>query len=269
MNVRAIRRFKRRLDAGELALGMWVTLESPAISMIAAAVGLDWIAIEGEHGHLDMKELYEHVRSVVRSNTVVLTRISELDQALVKKVLDIGVDGVIVPFIETAEQLEKAVSFAHYPPRGTRGIGGEMATSWGQAIVEHVREARESTLVIPLLESVTARDNIHDLCKVDGVDVFFFGPNDYSASAGFAGQWEGPGIAEQILEMKETILEHGKHCGLLATSEAALTQRRKQGFRMLGLATDTGLIIEGLRRQLGVVGRGLSITNDLEPPEAK
>jgi 2-keto-3-deoxy-L-rhamnonate aldolase RhmA len=232
-------------------------------------MGLDWIVIEGEHGHLDMKELYEHVRSAVRSNTVVLTRISELDQALIKKVLDIGVDGVIVPFIETAAQLEQAVSFAHYPPRGTRGVGGEMATSWGQAIPEHVREAKENTLVIPLLESVTVRDNIHDLCEVDGVDVFFVGPSDYSASAGFAGQWEGPGIAEQILEIKDTILEQGKHCGVLATSEVALSKRCAQGFRMLGLATDTGLIIDGLRRQLGVVGRDAAITNDLEPAEAE
>ena len=269
MNVRAIRQFRSKLDAGESALGMWITLESPAVSMIAAAMGLDWIVIEGEHGHLDMKELYEHVRSAVRSNTVVLTRISELSQGLIKKVLDIGVDGVIVPFIETAEQLEKAVSFAHYPPRGVRGIGGEMATSWGQGISEHVSEARENTLVIPLLERIAVRENINDLCEVDGVDIFFFGPNDYSASAGFAGQWEGPGIAEQILEIKETILKHGKHCGLLATSEAALSKRSEEGFRMLGLAVDTGLIIDGLRRQLGVVGQDASITNDLVPPEVK
>lgn len=265
MNVRAVRNLKRRLAAGEPAYGMWITLEAPTISMIGAALGLDWVVIEGEHGHLDMKELYEHVRSAVRSSTVVLTRISELNRGLIKRVLDIGVDGVIVPFIESAEQLRQAVSFAHYPLAGVRGIGGEMATAWGQCAAEHVNEARENTLIIPLLESVRVRDTISELCAVPGVEIFFFGPNDYSASAGHAGQWEGPGVATQILEIKDAILRHGKHCGLLATSREALLKRREEGFRMLGIGIDTGLIINGLREQLRVVGRDVSLSTSLVP----
>ena len=263
MNVNAIKKLKSKLAAGEPVYGMWITLEAPAVSMIGAAMGFDWLVIEGEHGRLDMKELSEHVRSAVRSNTVVLTRISELNRGLIKKVLDIGVDGVIVPFMETPEQLQKAVSYAHYPPAGVRGIGGAMATAWGQCVPEHVREAREHTLVIPLLESVGVLKNINELCAVPGVDIFFFGPNDYSASAGCAGQWEGPGVAEQILEIKDTIIEHGKHCGLLATSEEVLQKRRQQGFKMLGIAVDTGLIISGLKEQLRVVGLEASLSTDL------
>ena len=87
MNINAIKKLKGKLAAGESAYGMWVTMEDPAVSTIGAAMGLDWLAIEGEHGHLDMKELSEHVRSAVRSNTVVLTRISELNRGLIKKVL--------------------------------------------------------------------------------------------------------------------------------------------------------------------------------------
>lgn len=265
MNVNAIKKLKSKLASGESVYGMWITMEAPAVSMIGAAMGLDWLVVEGEHGHLDMAELSEHVRSAVRSDTVVLTRISELNRGLIKKALDIGVDGVIVPFIEKPEQLLKAVSYAHYPPHGVRGVGGEMATAWGQCISQHVSEAGEYTLVIPLLESVGVLENIDALCDVPGVDIFFFGPNDYSASAGYAGQWEGPGVAAQILEIKDTILRRGKYCGLLATNEETLLTRKQQGFQMLGIAVDTGLIIGGLKEQLRVAGREASLSTDLHP----
>src|ERR1044071_6859134 len=131
MKTSAIQKLKRKLAAGETAYGMWVTLESPSISEMAVAIGLDWIVIDAEHGHLDWKEIAEHVRATVRSDTVALVRIAELNGGLVKRVLDIGADGVVIPWMESREQLEAAVRFARYPAEGMRGIGAERATAWG------------------------------------------------------------------------------------------------------------------------------------------
>src|SRR5437867_4524745 len=108
MKIAALQKLRQKLAAHEAIYGLWVTLESASVSEMAVALGLDWIVIDAEHGHLDWKEILEHVRATVRSDTVALVRVAELDGGLIKRVLDIGADGVVVPWVETAEQLRQA-----------------------------------------------------------------------------------------------------------------------------------------------------------------
>jgi 2-dehydro-3-deoxyglucarate aldolase/4-hydroxy-2-oxoheptanedioate aldolase len=126
--------------------------------------------------------------------------------------------------------------------------------------VEHVAEANDHVLVVPIIESVQGGRNVSELLNVPGVEIFFFGPSDYSATAGFPGQWEGPGVAEQILAAKDAIRARGKHCGVLATSQENLQERQAQGFRMLGLGLDSGLLLRSLHNALAAVGRDRTIT---------
>jgi 2-keto-3-deoxy-L-rhamnonate aldolase RhmA/quercetin dioxygenase-like cupin family protein len=265
MKGNALHIFRQKLAAGKAVYGMWVTLESPSITEMAVALGLDWIVIDAEHGHLDWSEIVNHVRATVRSDTVALVRLAERNIALVKRSLDIGADGIVIPWIETAEQLREAVAFAHYPPRGVRGIGAERATGWGQCFVEHVREADSHVLVVPMIESVRGGENIRDMLAVDGVELFLLGPADYSSSAGFAGQWERPEIAEQLLKIKDRVVAAGKTCGLITTSDANLLERRQQGFRMLGLGSDCSFLLRSLHASLAAVGRDRSINPWLMP----
>ena len=231
---------------------------------MAVALGFDWVVIDAEHGHLDWKEIVEHLRATVRSETVALVRIAELNGGLIKRALDIGADGIVIPWIETAEQLRQAVAFARYPPEGRRGIGGERATCWGQCLLEHTAEANEHVLVVPIIETVRAARNIAQLTQVDGVELFFFGPADFSSTAGYRGQWEGPGVAEQILACKDAIRAAGKHCGLIATSHENLLERKAQGFRMIGVGLDVGLLAKSLKASLTVLGRDRPIVASLE-----
>ena len=231
---------------------------------MAVALGIDWVLIDAEHGHLDWKEICEHIRAAVRSDTVVLVRVAELNIGMIKRSLDIGADGFVIPWMETAEQLRHALACAQFPPEGVRGIGGERATAWGQCFAEHAQEANEHVLVIPMIESVKAGRNIESIVKVDGVDLFLIGPADYSSTAGFRGQWEGPGVAEQLLAIKDAIRAAGKHCGLITTSHENLLERRRQGFRILALGTDTGLLLRGLHGALAVVDRDRAMRATLE-----
>src|ERR1700685_1301882 len=137
MNARAIRRLRQKLAASQPVFGLWVTLESPSVTEMAVALGLDWVVIDAEHGQLDWKEIVDHLRAAVRSETVALVRIAELDRGLIKRALDLGADGVVVPWMETEDQLRQAVAFARYPPEGCRGLGAERATGWGECLVEH------------------------------------------------------------------------------------------------------------------------------------
>src|SRR5882762_10778412 len=121
MKISAINRLRGKLAADEPVYGLWITLESPSITEMAVALGLDWVVIDAEHGHLDWKEIIEHLRATVRSETVALVRIAELNGGLIKRALDIGADGIVIPWMESAEQLRQALGWAHYPPAGKRG----------------------------------------------------------------------------------------------------------------------------------------------------
>lgn len=263
MKPSACRALRSSLAAGRPAFGLWVTLDSPAITEMAVALGLDFVVIDAEHGHLDWKEVAEHLRATVRSNTVALVRIAELNAGLVKRALDIGADGIVIPWVETAEQVRDGVRFARYPTEGIRGLGAERATAWGHALAEHAAEANEHVFVVPIIETVRARENLPAMLAEPGVDLFWFGPADYSATAGHRGQWEGPGVAADILRMKDAIRAAGKWCGLVATSDANVQDRLAAGFNAIALGMDAGLLLRSLRASLAAVGRDRPIKADL------
>lgn len=265
LKIEAIKKLRQNLAADGPVFGLWITLESPSITEMAVALGLDWVVIDAEHGHLDWKEIVEHLRATVRSDTVALVRIAERNGGLIKRALDIGADGVVIPWVESAEELKRALNFARYPQEGIRGIGAERATGWGQCLIEHTAEANDHVLVVPILETVRTVSQVPLMCQTEGVDLFFFGPADLSATAGFRGQWEGPGIGDKILQMKDTIRGAGKNCGVVATSEEDLARRLEQGFRMIALGIDAGLLVRSLRSALRTVKRDRGIVASLAP----
>jgi 2-keto-3-deoxy-L-rhamnonate aldolase RhmA len=263
MNVPAIRRLRGKLANDQPTFGLWITLDAAGISELAVAAGLDWIVIDAEHGLLDWREIAAHLRSAARSETVALVRLASAERGLIKRALDLGADGVVLPWVESAEELRETVADALYPPEGRRGLGAERATGWGLALTQHAAEANEHVLVVPIIETVRAGTNIESLCDVPGVELFQLGPADYSATAGYRGQWEGPGVAGQLLAIKDAIRRRGKHCGVLARNPDDLTMRVDQGFRFVGLGMDMGLLARGLEAMLEPAGRTLRIAADL------
>jgi 2-keto-3-deoxy-L-rhamnonate aldolase RhmA len=244
---------KPKLAAGKLARGLWITLESATITEIAVELGFDWVVIDAEHGHLDFKHILEHVRATRGSETTPLVRIAEVQQGLIKRVLDIGAAGIIVPQVYGADEVARAVRFAKYPPVGVRGVGGERATSWSMRLAESTNSANAETMVIPLIETVEAYGALDAIMSTPGVDALFIGPADLSSSAGHLGQWEGPGVAEMVLDIKDRATARGLACGIMAKGLDNARQRRDQGFRMIGVASDTGLIIRGAQEGLRAI----------------
>ena len=267
MKVKALQKLRQKLKKNEPIFGLWVTLESASITEMAVALGLDWVLIDAEHGHLDWKDINSHISAALRSDTVVLVRIAERSTILCKRALDIGADGIMIPWMEKVEEVEEAVRDCLYPPEGRRGIGGERASAWGQCLNEHVAEANENVLIVPMIESIAAIPNVPSMCKIDEIDMFFFGPADFSSTAGFRGQWEGPGVAEQILSLKDTIKAAGKHCGVVSTSNQNITDRLDQGFQMLALGTDSGLLLRSLHQSLQKIDRDRSLATSLDPAD--
>lgn len=265
MKSRAIQKFRSALSADRPVFGLWVTLESASITEMAVGLGLDWVVVDAEHGHLDWRDILEHIRAAVRSDTVVLVRVAENNAALIKRALDIGADGVVVPWVESAEDLRRAISSAKYPPVGRRGIGAERATCWGQCFPEHTATANGDVLVIPLIESVDGIRNLPSILEVPCADVFFFGPADLSATAGHPGQWEGPGVSRLIADAVGKIRKAGKRAGVVASGTDNLKERTKEGFSMIAIGLDAGLLIREIRRNLQSLGCDRTLTADLSP----
>lgn len=246
---------KRKLARGETALGMWVTLEAPTVTEIAVTLGLDWVVIDTEHGPLDFQEVVGHLRVTQGTPTTPLVRVPGVEQGAIKRVLDLGAHGVIVPQVQGADEAERAVAFAKYPPRGVRGVGGERATQWGLGLRSQTHAADRETQVLPLIETVAAEAALDAILAVPGVDAVFLGPADFSASAGFLGEWEGPGVAARLLAVKDRARARGLPCGVMAADVDDALRRRLQGFQMIGIGSDTGLLIrsalEAVRRLAG------------------
>jgi 2-keto-3-deoxy-L-rhamnonate aldolase RhmA len=261
MKVSALRHFRNKLNAKQTVYGLWVTLESATITEMAVALGFDWVLIDLEHGHLDWHNVLEHIRATVRSNTVALVRIPELQEGLIKRALDIGADGIIIPRIETAEELKLAISFSKYPPTGIRGVGVERATAWGQCIEENVSEANEHVMVIPMIESVKGGENIDSMLQTPGSEIFFFGPVDYCASAGFAGKMSIPFVNEKITLAKNKILAAKQYCGIFTGNPQDIMAKKEQGFQMIPYGVDAGIFIKAMRQLADTTGEGSRINS--------
>ncbi len=119
---------------------------------------------------------------------------------------------------------------------------------------------------MPIIETVRTVANLPAMLQVEGVELFQFGPADFSSTAGHRGQWEGPGVAEQLLEMKDAIRQAGKHCGVVATGPEDLQRRVRQGFRSIGLGMDVRLLIRAIRGMLGAAGRDATMNANLTAP---
>jgi len=161
----------------------------------------------------------------------------------VKRALDIGAHGVLLPLIRTRAEVELGMRYGRYPAGGVRGVGGERAVKWGLAFREYLQAADSQTLIIPIIETREAAENIDDILAVAGLELIFFGPADLSAAYGHLGEWEGPGIAERILDLRARAERRGIGSGVMSLDPVDACKRRDQGFNLIGLGSDTGMMI--------------------------
>jgi 2-keto-3-deoxy-L-rhamnonate aldolase RhmA len=244
---------RKLLASNKSTYGLWVTLESATVTEIAAEIGVDWVVIDMEHGSLDYRDVLHHLRAAKGSDMAVLARVPETSVSTIKKCLDLGVHGILLPLIRTDKDLKEGFGFARYPTVGLRGIGGERAVRWGFRMEEYLGCANEETLVIPLIETAEASRNIESILAVPGLEAVFFGPADLSASCGHLGVWEGPGIASDIIRIANLAHAKGIHTGVVGVNTEDVLLRQSQGFRMIGLGSDAGMMIRQLKSLLGTL----------------
>lgn len=241
-----------KLRRGDKAVGTMVrTVGNPAIALIAAQAGLDFIMLDLEHGPLDTEDL-ENIFKVGRGlNLGCFVRVPELTKGYVSRCLDLGATGVMVPMLESREQAEKLVHYAKYPPLGGRGFGGMGAHTGYRAIspdetVGFMDKANRETITIAQIETASAIENIDSIASVHGLDALLIGPNDLSISMGCPGDLLGEKLHEAISRVAEAAKGHGKIFGMHAP-DPLLDRWLPHGLKLIMSSLDTNILFAGMK----------------------
>lgn len=235
-----VNNFKKALKAGEQQYGFWLGLCNPLSAEICGLCGYDWLLIDGEHAPNDLNSIQAQLLAVGNTPTQPVVRIVEGQTALIKQVLDIGVQSVLVPMVESAEQAETLVRAMHYPPRGNRGVGTALARAarWN-LIADYFADVDEELCLLIQVESLTALENLDEILKIDGIDGVFIGPADLAASMGHLGNPSHPDVVEKVSGAIAKIKKSGRAAGTLATTKAMASTYEAAGAQFIALGVDT------------------------------
>lgn len=233
--------FKTRLAAGETLLGTMLTFPCPSSAEILAHSGFDWLFIDGEHGPLETSDILS-ILQAVGDRAACIVRVPDGSDVGIKKVLDLGADGVIVPQVNTAVTAQDVVRSAKYAPLGARGVGLARAHGYGLRFQQYMESANEQTAVIVQAEHIQAVENIDDIVRVPGVDAILLGPYDLSASLGKIGQIDDPEVTAAIDRVVTACRDVGMPLGYFGVSAAAVRPYMKQGCRLIVAGVDSTLL---------------------------
>ncbi|MFO7612287.1 MAG: aldolase/citrate lyase family protein [Clostridia bacterium] len=248
--------FRNIIKSGRRLIGTWIQIPHPDIAGILADKGFDWICADMEHTEFEVRDFSRMAEAVSGRGGSPVARVADNEKMAIRRVLDAGAEGVIVPLVNNKEEAERAVSFAKYPPEGIRGYSFCRANGFGERFDEYAENANASTAVIVMIESAEAVRNIDEILSVEGVDGIFIGPYDMSGSYGITGQTSHPVISEAIDKVARACKRHGKAAGIhiVDVNEGAIKNAIDRGFAFIAIATDTVFLRTGAEKALGEAG---------------
>ena len=189
---------KKKLRRKTVTVGSWITIGHTAIAEIMAKAGFDWLAVDMEHSVITLHEAQQLIQVIELSGVAPLVRVGENSAYLIKRVMDAGAHGVIVPMINTKEDARNAVNAVKYPPLGTRGVGLARAQGYGMDFERYKNRVNRDSVVIAQIEHIKAIENLEDILSTEGIDAFFVGPYDLSGSLGIPGQLKHPKVVKAL-----------------------------------------------------------------------
>jgi 2-dehydro-3-deoxyglucarate aldolase len=240
-----------------LSVGSWIQLGHPAVAEIMASAGFDWLAIDLEHSTITLREAEDLIRVIDLKGVVPFVRLSSNNSEQIKRIMDAGAQGVIVPMIKSQMEAESAVQAVKYPPAGSRSIGLARAQGYGSRFAEYFEWQQDESIVVVQIEHIDAVDNLESILAVPGVDAYIVGPYDLSGSMGLPGQFEAPEFIdalERIRAIGEKVnMPGGVH--IVEPDPQALSQCIDEGNLFIAYGVDTRMLDiacrEGLKNVRG------------------
>jgi len=242
---------KQKLVAGQACFGAWMLSTSTDMAEILSYAGLDFLLLDHEHGQGSIDDAIGQLRAMKGTDCIGVLRVPANDHIYIKRALDAGVGGIMVPNVNNADQARQVVAACKYAPAGMRGaFGGMRAMKYGFN-PGYYDTAFDDLLVVVQVENAVAIDNIPEIAAVDGIDVIFIGPRDLSATLGKLNQFDDPAVRGQIDRAAAAILKSGRILGSTATSGKIAKEMAGRGFRFIIPGSDVTLLGLGVRSILG------------------
>lgn len=249
--------FKAAIQRGQQQVGLWLSMADGYAAEVCATAGFEWLLIDGEHAPNDLHSTLASLQAAAPYPSHPVVRVVHGDPALIKQMLDIGVQTLLVPMVDTPEQARALVAATRYPPQGIRGVGAAVARAsrWGLK-TDYLDTANDDACLLVQAETRTALDNLQAICAVDGVDGVFIGPADLAASLGHRGNPGHPEVQAAIEGAIRTIVDSGKAAGTL-TGDTMLARRYLElGARFVAVGIDVTLLARGTRQLAAEFGLG-------------
>ncbi len=246
-------RFKTAITNGRLQIGLWQSLASATTAELCAHCGFDWLLIDGEHGPNDLRSIRDQLQVVNPSPSQAIVRISCVDVAQVKQVMDAGAQTVLVPLVNTAEDAALMAAAMRYPPQGIRGNGAGVVRASGYGMDrDYLHTANDQACLLVQVETVQALENLDAICATEGVDGVFIGPSDLATSLGHHGEPLHADVQAVIEDAIGRIKASGKAPGILMGDEERVRRYIALGALFVAVGSDVGLLTgaaQGLSRK--------------------
>lgn len=234
--------FKQALHRRELQIGLWSTLCSNVAAEVVAHSGFDWLLLDTEHSPNELPDLLGQLQAMGRSTTTPVVRAAWNDTVLIKRILDIGAQSVLLPYVQSAEEARRAVAAVRYPPRGVRGVSaGSRASNYGR-IKDYLHKADEQICLLVQIETRAALEQLEAIAGVDGIDGVFIGPADLSASLGHLGDPQHADTQKALQDAGGRLRKLGKAAGILTVVEADARRFIEWGYNFVAVGIDTALL---------------------------
>lgn len=235
---------KKKLKDNALSIGSWLQFNSPDVAEVMAKAGFEWLAVDMEHGPIDVADLPDLFRAIENGGALPLVRLSENNPYLIKRVLDAGAQGIIVPMIRTADEIKQAVESAQYPPKGLRGIGYSRGNNYGLDFEKYFNRFNNDVVVVAQIEDISAVNNIEEIFSVEEIDSFIIGPYDLSGSMNKTGCFDDPEVKAAIQKVfdaaKKRRITPGIH--VIPPDVNEVRRRINEGFKFIAVSMDTYML---------------------------
>ena len=240
-------RFKRALKDGRQQIGLWNSLPGTVVAELLATCGFDWVVIDTEHSVTDIPDTLAMMQAMAPYRTQVVVRPASNDVVLIKRILDLGAQTLLIPYVQNADEARAAVAAMRYAPRGIRGVAGlTRASVFGQVAGYHIRAEEELCLIVQV-ETAEALSRIPEIAAVDGVDALFVGPADLAASMGHVGDMRHPDVVAAIEAGVRAIVAAGKPAGILTLDPDFARTCIGWGTTFTAVGMDIALLAQGAR----------------------
>ncbi|MBK0325686.1 HpcH/HpaI aldolase/citrate lyase family protein [Rhodobacteraceae bacterium F11138] len=243
-----INTLKQKFKAGDTTFGCWLSFAETAPAEVIGTAGFDWLVIDAEHAANDIRSIRNQLMALQASPSSVVVRVPVGEPWIIKQVLDAGAQTILVPMVESEEQVRQMVRACTYPPHGIRGVGATATrASWFSDITDYTQTADEQISLIVQIENRAGLAALDDILTVDGIDCVFIGPADLAADMGYVDDLTHPDVRAAILDALRRIADAGKVPGILALADESIQAYLDGGARFVAVGIDVITLAQAAR----------------------